>query len=153
MKKMLLSLVLLCSIALPALAQTADVDGKFTATLPDGMNAVELTAEDKEDGLLIEMANDVLRFVAYYYEPDPSYIPTLDEMNENYLADQQEGFYASVAIEELGGTRMIVYDTGEGTLGAITILEDGTTYEFIAICEDENALENAKAVIESLQAA
>jgi hypothetical protein len=153
MKKMLLCLVLMCLIAVPALAQTVNVDGKFTVTLPDDMKAVEVTDEDKEDGLLLEMESDALRFVAYYYEPDPSYIPTLDEMNENYLADQQEGFYTSVAIEELGGTRMIVYDTGEGTIGAITILEDGKTYEFIAICEDDGAAESAKAIIESLQAA
>jgi len=152
-KKMLLCLVLMCLVAVPALAQAADVDGKFTVTLPDDMQAVEVTDEDREDGLLLEMENNVLRFVAYYYEPDPSYIPTLDEMSENYLADQQEGFYTSVAIEELGGTRMIVYDTGEGTLGALTILEDGKTYEFIAICEDDGAIDNAKAIIASLQAA
>lgn len=153
MRKMLLCLVLMCLVAVPALAQTADVDGKFTVTLPDDMQAVALTDEDKADGLMVEMANDALRFVSYFYEPDPTYTPTLDEMNENYLADQQEGFYESVAIEELGGVRMIVYDTGEGTIGAITILEDGNTYEFIAICEDDSALEAAKAVIESIKAA
>ncbi len=153
MRKIFLCLVLLLAVALPALAQTVDVDGVFSITLPDDMEAVELTAEDRGDGLVLEMQSDVMRIVTYYYEPDPTYTPTLDEMNENFLADEQDGFYTGVAIEEIGGVRMIVYDTGAGTLGAMTILEDGGSYEFISICEDEDNVDAAKAAIRSIKAA
>ncbi len=153
MRKILLSLMILALISSPALAQTASVDNAYTITLPDDLKAVEMTEEDKADGLRLDMENDALRAVAYIYEPDPTYAPTLDEMYENYLADQQEGFYANVAIEDVNGGRMIVYNIDEDTVGAITIAANGYTYEFIMICEQESAREAAKAAIESIKAA
>lgn len=153
MRKILVCLAALLVVALPALAQTQDVDGAFSLTLPDDLKAVELAEDDKADGLLMEMEGDGLRVVAYIYEPDPSYDRTVDDMYQEYLADQEEGFYTGVALEEIGGARMLVYDTGAGTLGAITIARNGSTYEFIAICEDDSRLSQAKAIIESIKAA
>ncbi len=153
MRKILLCLAVLALIAVPALAQTASVDGAFTITLPDELKPVEMTEEDKADGLRLDMENDALRAVAYIYEPDPTYTSTLDETYENYLADQQEGFYANVAIKDINGTRMIVYNIDDDTSGAITITSSGYTYEFIMICEQESARDAAKAAIESIKAA
>jgi hypothetical protein len=149
--------ILLCLIALilfvsPAFAQTASVDSAFTITLPDDMKAAEITDEDRADGLLLDMQNDSMRAVAYVYEPDPAYTPTLDEMYQNYLADQQEGFYTNVAIEDVNGTRMIVYDIDAGTVGALAVTQNGYTYEFIMICKADDAQDAAKAAIESIKA-
>ncbi len=150
MRKLLLCFVAFMLVATGALAQTADIVGAYSITLPDDLKAVELTEENMADGPVMDMESDALHAVAYVYEPDPTYTQTLDEMYENYLADQQEGFYSNVAIEEIGGERMIVYDIDEGTVGAITIAADGKTYEFILICEQDSAREAAKAAVESI---
>ncbi len=152
MRKLLLCFMAFMLVATGALAQTADVAGAYAITLPDDLKAVELTEENTADGLVLDMESDALHAVAYLYEPDPTYTQTLDEMYENYLADQQEGFYTNVAIEVIGGERMIVYDIDAGTMGAIIIAADGKTYEFIMICEQDSAQDAAKAAIESITA-
>jgi len=153
MRTMLICLILVGLIAAPAMAQTLGVSDAFTIALPDDLQAVETSEEDKASGLLLDMEGETLEAVAYVYEPEPSYTRTLDEVYDNYLAEQQEGYYASVAIDEMNGVRMIVYTTEEGTVGAYTMTEDGRAYEFIMICKKESALDAAKAAIESIRAA
>lgn len=152
MRKMLICLILMALVASPAMAQTLSVDA-YSITLPDDLQAVEISDEDKADGLLLDMAGETLQAVAYVYEPDPTYTRTLDEVYDNYLAEQQEGYYTSVAIDEFSGVRMIVYATEEGTVGAYTMKEDGRAYEFIMICSQDSALDAAKAAIESIRTA
>ena len=152
MRTLLICMAALILLAPMAFAETASVNGAFTIVLPDDMKGAEITDEDKADGLLLNMQSETMRAVAYLYEPDPTYTPTLDEMYENYLADQQEGFYTNVAIEDVHGIHMIVYDIDESTVGAITIVEGGYTYEFIMICEADSAHDAAKAAIESIAA-
>ena len=152
MRILLICLTVMILLAPTAFAETLSVNGAFTIALPDDMKSAEMTDEDKAAGLLLNMQSDSMRAVAYLYEPDPAYTPTLDEMYENYLADQQEGFYANVAIEDVHGIRMIVYDIDENTVGAITIAEGGYTYEFIMICEVDSVRDAAKAAIESIAA-
>jgi hypothetical protein len=152
MKKTALWLIVaLMIVALPALAQTADVDGVIRIAVPDDMTALEPTESDVQDGILIEAENLSMRLIVYAYGADDSFVQTLDELFESYLADQQEGFYANVAIKEIGGVRLIAYDIDEGTLGAITLHENGKTYEFILICEDDSGLDAARAVIDSIE--
>lgn len=153
MRKMLICLILMAMAATPAMAQTLGVGGVFTITLPDDLQAVKISEEEKANGLLLDMEGETLEAVAYVYEPDPSYVRTLDEVYDNYLAEQQEGYYASVAIDEINGVRMIVYSTEEGTVGAYTMTEDGRAYEFIMIAKQDSALDAAKAAIESIRAA
>lgn len=153
MRTKFLCLALLILLATPAFAETLNVNGAFTITLPDDMKAAEMSDENVADGLLLNMQSDSMRAVAYVYEPDPTYTPTLDEMFENYLADQQDGFYTNVAIEDIHGTRMIVYGIDENTIGAITVVSGGYTYEFIMMCDLDSAHEAAKAAIESITAA
>jgi hypothetical protein len=98
------------------------------------------------------MEGETLEAVAYVYEPDPSYARTLDEVYDNYLAEQQEGYYTSVAIDEFNGVRMIVYATEEGTVGAYTMKDDGRAFEFIMIAKQDSALDAAKSAIESIRA-
>jgi hypothetical protein len=138
-------------VASPALAQTLNVDS-YTITLPDDLQAAETNEEDKADGLLLDMEGETLEAVAYVYEPDPSYARTLDEVYDNYLAEQQEGYYTSVAIDEFNGVRMIVYATEEGTVGAYTMKDDGRAFEFIMIAKQDSALDAAKSAIESIRA-
>lgn len=152
MRKMLVCLILTALLATPALAQTLSVGG-YAITLPDDLQAVEMSEEDKASGLLLDMEGQTLQAVAYVYEPDPSYARTLDEVYDNYLAEQQEGYYASVAIDENDGVRMIVYTTEEGTVGAYMLAEDGRAYEFIMIAKQDGALDAAKAAINSIRAA
>ena len=102
---------------------------------------------------VLTMESDALRVVAYVYEPDPTYAHTLDEVYDNYLAEQQEGYYTSVAIDTINDVRMIVYATEEGTIGAYIMKDDGRAYEFIMICTADSALDAAKAAIESIKAA
>lgn len=155
MRKLFLCLLLAALFvlpALPALAQAANVDGAYNITLPDDLKAAELTQEDQTDGLRLDMSNDALRAIAYVYDPDPTYQYTIDDLYNEYLADQQDGLYASVAIEEINGERMLVYDDGNGRIGAKVIAKSGKTYEFIMICQQDSAREAAKAAIESIKA-
>jgi len=152
MRKLFICLILMALVASPAMAQTLSVDS-YAITLPDDLKAVEMNAEDKADGLLLDMVGETLEAVAYVYEPDPTYARTLDEVYDNYLAEQQEGYYSSVAIDTINDVRMIVYATEEGTIGAYTMKEDGRAYEFIMICHQDSALDAAKAAIESIKAA
>jgi hypothetical protein len=57
-------------VATGALAQTADIVGAYSITLPDDLKAVELTEENMADGLVMDMESDALHAVAYVYEPD-----------------------------------------------------------------------------------
>ena len=154
MRKVLVCLALaaLLMSALPALAQTVNVDSAYAITLPDDMKAADLTPDEKVDGLMADMKSDALQAVVYEYDPDPSYAYTIDDMYQDYLADQQEGLFASVAIEEINGEKMLVYDGGDGTIGAKAIAKNGKTYEFIMICLEDSARDAAKAAIESIKA-
>ena len=152
MRKLFICLILMVLVASPAMAQTLSVD-TYAITLPDDLQAMEITDEDKADGLLMDMTGETLEAVAYVYEPDPTYAHTLDEVYDNYLAEQQEGYYTSVAIDTINDMRMIVYATEEGTVGAYTMKDDGRAYEFIMICTADSALDAAKAAIESIKAA
>lgn len=154
MRKVLVCLAFaaLLMSALPALAQTVNVDGAYAITLPDDMKAVDLTQDEKADGLMADMKSDAMQAVVYEYDPDPSYAYTIDDMYQDYLADQQDGLYASVAIEQIDGARMLVYDDGNGRIGAKAIAKNGKTYEFIMICLEDSARDAAKAAIESIKA-
>jgi len=153
MRKAFLCLILIILMAAPALAQTVSVDGAYTLALPDDLKAAELTEEELASGLRLDMSNDALRAVVYEYDPDPNYPYTVDDMYDEYLGNQEEGLLASAAIEEIGGERMLVYDSGDGTIGAKTVAKDGKTYEFLMICQKDSARDAAKAAIESIKAA
>lgn len=152
MRKLFVCLILMALIVSPAMAQTLNVDS-YTITLPDDLQPGEMNEEDKADGLLMDMVGETLEAVAYVYEPDPTYTRTLDEVYDNYLAEQQEGYYSSVAIDEINGVRMIVYTTEEGTIGSYIMKDDGRALEFIMIAKEDSALDAAKTAIESIQAA
>ena len=152
MRKLFVCLILMALIVSPAMAQTLNVDS-YTITLPDDLQPGEMNEEDKADGLLMDMVGETLEAVAYVYEPDPTYTRTLDEVYDNYLAEQQEGYYSSVAIDEINGVRMIVYTTEEGTIGSYIMKDDGRAFEFIMIAKEDSALDAAKTAIESIQAA
>jgi hypothetical protein len=147
---MLVLLTVIILFTLPAFAQSSDVNGAFSITLPDDMKSAEISDEDKAGGLLLNMQSDSMQAVAYIYEPEPNE-RTLDEMYQEYLAEQQEGFFANVAIEDIHGTRMIVYGD-EGRIGAITVAAGGYAYEFIMILAADSARDAAKAAIESIAA-
>jgi methyl-accepting chemotaxis protein len=101
----------------------------------------------------LDVRGDANQFTGGYRDIINGINRTLDEVYEEYIAYQQEGFFSSVAIDEINGERMIVYTTEQGTVGAYTMKADGRAFEFIMICSQDSALDAAKAAIESIRAA
>ena len=149
MKKMLAAILTLLIFLCPAaLAQTVTVNGAFELDVPDAMQQNEITQEDAESGLVLDIADGEALYIWVYAEDAEGY--TLDDLLAEYQADEE---LSEVAIREANGLSYLTFGTDSMTYNAIALDGAGDMYTFTFLYDDDTPVEELTAIMDTIKTA
>ena len=149
MMKRLLSLVLcLFLLGSCALAESTRVEFGETFSLmrPDDLEVVELGEEEASEDMVYAATNDEMEMYVWAYD--------MEELTAQELYDmwQEDEYLTNVQSLSLGDFTYLTYEIIDEGLGAVFACGDGKYYDFIFYCQTDEALAEAQAILQSIEA-
>lgn len=146
MRRILILSLCLALLCVGAVAESLRVEfgNTFSLERPADLEVLELGEEEISEGMVYAAMNETLEMYVWALEMDGQ---TADEL---YADWQEDDYLSDVTVSTMGDTSYLTYSIeGEG-LGAVVACDDGMYYDFIFYCEDDLAMEAARAILDSI---
>lgn len=146
MRRILILALFLALLCVSAAAEPLRVEfgDTFSLLRPADLEVQELGEEDISEGLVYAAMSETLEMYVWALETDGQ---TADELFAEW---QEDEYLSNFTVSSVGNTRCLTYEIeGEGP-GALFVCDDGTYYDFIFYCEDDQAMEDAWAILNSV---
>ncbi len=148
MKKLIsLAVALMMLLGVVATAEEAvrvDFGKTFSIARPAGLEVIELTEDDAQEGMVYAATSDELEMYVWSFPIDAR---SKDELYDEYRTDD---FLENVEVKTIEGVEYLQYNTEE-EMGAVFICSDGQYYEFVFYCVTDDAMAAAQSALDSIK--